>query len=195
MNSKSGKAMPRTKNRGFAGIKKPRQGSTQTSRQRKKLAAKNAVRTAFLHPAPTIGNKTLLTLDNGLELKTSTVGGVKRTNRGVFLMVDVKKNDLITEVVGTRIDREEADELKKSGRGSYLRRVSRYEVINGTKDPKPGEGCGQICNDGSKIHKNNAFFHQINDPIKSTDRVIIKALRDIKAGEEVLVSYGTRYWK
>eukprot|EP00775_Hariotina_reticulata_P009324 gene9324-9489_t len=106
------------------------------------------------------------------------------------------KHDLITEYCGPLIDHEKACKLRRQGKHTHVRVLnSQWLYINGLKEPTPGAGGASFANDARDSTVNNAAFIQKFDYKLGRDRVFIKACRDIDAGEEVFVSYGSTYWQ
>ena len=54
-----------------------------------------------------------------------------------------------------------------------------------------GDMGASACNDGTKAKRNNCRLEK--DP--DGQGIILVAARDIEAGEELLCSYGSYYWK
>lgn len=117
-------------------------------------------------------------------------------NRGLFALRDFKKGDDITEYCGPVLSREEAETLQAAGQNKFCRGLSRHEVIDGISNPSEGEGCAQIVNDGTQSNRNNCTLENFLDPPeKLLMRCVLRASRDISAGEELFTSYGYGYWR
>lgn len=115
----------------------------------------------------------------------STIEGA---GKGLFAKVDIQKGEVIGEYKGEVITDEEYDRRTQEGLGNYGVDIGDGLILD----------CGQkMCpmgyaNDAyglKRVGKNNSYF--IQDEL----RVFVVALRDIKAGEEIFVSYGRAYWK
>jgi len=76
-----------------------------------------------------------------------------------------------------------------------MRSLNRYEIIDGNRNPKRGEGVAQMINDGKDApHGNNCKYHARYDHMTASWKLYVKATRDITSGEELFVSYGKAYW-
>lgn len=125
-------------------------------------------------------------LENQLEVKRSNLPG---TGKGLFTTKPIEKGALIVEYKGKRTTWDEVDH--KEGKNAYIYFVHRNCVIDASENTN---SLARYANDakGLKIIKgleNNCDF------IKEGERVFLKALRNINAGEELLVSYGKEYWE
>jgi len=124
-------------------------------------------------------------LDQYLKVKPSTLPG---TGKGLFTTVDIPKGSLITEYKGIITTWKDVDH--DEGRNLYIYYVSRNHVINAKGYKNAVAHFANDANGPIKVKgiKNNS------DYIIKNKRVFIKALKDIPAKSEVLVSYGKEYW-
>ena len=112
------------------------------------------------------------------KVEPSTIHG-----NGLFLNIDMQKNEIVTFYDGTHIDWKDACAASDS---SYMRTLAfGYDVIDGLRIPCPGRGAASFVNHS---HAPNAQFWCQND------RVWIKLTRDLGSNQEVLVNYGKTYW-
>jgi len=108
--------------------------------------------------------------------------------KGLFTRVDIRKGDRIVEYKGRR--RKWKDVKHLDGHNGYLLRLSRTMAI----DALPTlSALGRYANDAMGLTRvpglrNNAEY------LIYGDRVYIEATRNIRKGEEVLVSYGREFW-
>jgi SET domain-containing protein len=108
--------------------------------------------------------------------------------KGLFTKVFIAQGALIVEYKG-KITTWKEIESNRNFNG-YVYYINRNHVI----DAKPCKKCiGRYANDAKgltklKSKRNNCCYTIIND------RVFIKAIKNIKAGEELLVGYGKEYW-
>ncbi len=108
--------------------------------------------------------------------------------KGLFTLVDIRKGDRIVEYKGRRRKWKEVKHL--DGHNGYLLRLSRTTAI----DAQPTLNAkGRYANDAMGLTRmpglrNNAEY------LIYGDRVYIEATRNIRKGEEVLVSYGREFW-
>ena len=121
-----------------------------------------------------------------LEVKKSTLKGA---GLGLFARVNFAKGERIVEYKGRlRLWREVK---REDGYNGYLLRVNRTMAI----DALPTLGAlGRYANDARGLVRaagtaNNAEY--VVDGL----RCFIEAKRNIRQGEEVLVGYGSEYWK
>lgn len=120
-----------------------------------------------------------------LKVKTSTI---PNAGKGLFVMTDVNKGDIITEYIGRRTNWASVEDDVDNG---YIYHIDDDNVIDASNDKK---SFGRYTNDASGLTKvsgirNNSSYYEENN------RVFIKASKPIAAGNEVLVSYGAAYWK
>ena len=124
-------------------------------------------------------------LDACLKVKTSTLPGC---GNGLFTTMNIKKGTRISEYRGkvTTWNLANHDE----GNNPYIFYVTRNHVIDGKKEKKY---LAHYAND-AKGHKrfkgitNNAVY------VLEGKKVYIDAIKNIPAGNEILVGYGKEYW-
>jgi SET domain-containing protein len=107
---------------------------------------------------------------------------------GLFVKIDFKKGEMITEYKGRRRTWAQVENDADNG---YIFHIDDDNVIDAQKNVNT---FGRYANDAAGLHRvsglrNNAEY------IEESNRVFIRATRNIKAGNEVFVSYGKRYWK
>ena len=144
-------------------------------------------------------------------LKNSSI---KNAGRGVFAMVNITKGQLITRVSGKLISNEESVNLgfsrhevtgTKNGKSYVIRMDEAYEDAEADTLT---EGIGMFVNssdfvDAKKKAGGNVKYMMVcpgkgvrNRDLGDTPAFYIEAMRDIKAGEELLVAtYGSEYWR
>jgi uncharacterized protein len=123
-------------------------------------------------------------LEKELEIKTSTIPDA---GKGLFTKIPIARGTRIVEYKGTVTT---WDAVKDDPTNSYVYFLKPNHVIDARHHPK---SLARYVNDAmglvrSKSRTNNARF--VNDGL----RVYIAATRDIQAGEEIFVEYGTKYW-
>lgn len=108
---------------------------------------------------------------------------VKRGTDGLGLFAGefIKKGDKIIEYIGDILNKEEADKRKTS---QYLFEVSRNKTIDGTPRWNIARYCNHACEEAANGE---------SEIIKG--RVFIKAIKDIKEGEEIVYDYGEEFVK
>lgn len=122
-----------------------------------------------------------------LIIKKSQIPGA---GKGLFTTKDIKKGSKIIEYRGEIIDWKEYCKRTKEDKDGYMAYVNRKKCIDAYNTPQYK---ARYANDAEGIIrkkglKNNAEYQIIDD------RVYIVATRDIKAGEEIFVSYSKSYW-
>ena len=107
--------------------------------------------------------------------------GRSLTGFGLFATRPIKKKSRIAEYKGPILGHQEA--LRAETRGNrYLFEVSKHRTIDGTPRSNVARYANHSCNPNA-------------EPVVWQGRVFIKALRNIKPGEEITYDYGTDYLK
>ena len=107
--------------------------------------------------------------------------GRSLTGFGLFATRPIKKRTRIMEYKGPILDHEAA--LKAEARGNrYLYEVSKERTIDGTARSNIARYANHSCNPNS-------------ESVIWRGRVFVKALRNIKPGEEITYDYGVDYLK
>ena len=124
-------------------------------------------------------------LEKELEVKESTI---PNAGKGLFTKVFIPKSTPIVEYKGTITTWKE---VKEDHTNPYIFYVKAGHVIDARHHLK---SLARYANDAkgltrTKNKKNNACFD------KEGVRVYLIATKDIQAGEEILVEYGTQYWQ
>jgi SET domain-containing protein len=107
--------------------------------------------------------------------------GRSLTGFGLFATRPIKKKSRIAEYKGPILDAEEAERAERRG-NRYLYEVSKQRTIDGTPRRNVARYANHSCNPNA-------------ESIVWRGRVFIKALRNIKPGEEIVYDYGTDYLK
>jgi hypothetical protein len=133
-------------------------------------------------------------LGRGLLVGRSTLPGA---GFGLFAAQDFPKGVLVTEYVGEEISKAQAFALRAAGKDQYIRSLKNGFCIDGNKYPGLGESCAQMANDGRDLAVNNCVFvaTDARDKVQEKPRVYLKTLQHVSAGEELLASYGKKYWE
>lgn len=116
---------------------------------------------------------------------------------GLFASRAFEKDDLVTCYEGPTIEHARAKSFSVTRASHVLTLRSLRTAIDGLRVPVEGRGGGSFANDGRGERRPNAVFETFlrgRDLGVEEDAVYLRALRRIRPGDEVLVSYGTRYW-
>lgn len=114
--------------------------------------------------------------------------GLPKAGKGLFTRIDIAKGTRLVEYKG-RIQpwREVKDQ---DGINGYLMYINRHVVINALPAVKT---LGRYANDASGLTRIPGIRNN-SEYISEGKRCYIEATRNIKAKEEILVSYGREYW-
>jgi SET domain-containing protein len=107
--------------------------------------------------------------------------GRSLTGFGLFATRPIKKYARIVEYKGPILDVEDAERAERRG-NRYLYEVSKHRTIDGTARSNIARYGNHSCNPNA-------------ESVVWRGRVFIKALRNIKPGEEIVYDYGTDYLK
>jgi SET domain-containing protein len=107
--------------------------------------------------------------------------GRSLTGLGLFATRPIKKYARIMEYKGPILDLEGAERAERRG-NRYLYEVSKHRTIDGTARSNIARYANHSCNPNA-------------ESVIWRGRVFVKALRNIKPGEEIVYDYGTDYLK
>jgi hypothetical protein len=124
-------------------------------------------------------------LEEFLEVKKSNL---PNSGMGLFTKMFIPKGSLIVEYKGRRTTWKEVENDYKNG---YIYFISNSNVIDAKTYKK---ALGRYANDASGLSRvkginNNSVYEGHGD------KIFIKAVKDIPAGNEILVDYGKDYWE
>ncbi len=122
------------------------------------------------------------------EVKKSKIPGA---GKGLYTKVNFKKGERIIEYIGEIITEAQLDKRAENDIFGYAFFVSKRKCIDAYYRP---EALARYANDAKGLTrvkglKNNCCYSIWKN------RGWIEAERDIKAGEEIFVSYGAEYWR
>lgn len=103
------------------------------------------------------------------------------TGLGLFAIRPIKKREKITEYKGPRVSAEEAGRLERRG-NRYLYEINPRVTIDGAPRGNVARYANHSCNPNAETYTYGG-------------RVFIRALRNIKADEEIVYDYGNAYLK
>ncbi|MDO9375956.1 MAG: SET domain-containing protein [Ferruginibacter sp.] len=124
-------------------------------------------------------------LEKHLEVKKSTIPGA---GKGLFTKKPIAKGTYIIEYTGTITTWKDVDH--DEGANVYIYYVNRKHVIDASKNTK---SLARYANDARGLQRPKGFRNN-SQYVNDEDHIYIQALRDIPAGDEILVSYGKEYW-
>ena len=107
--------------------------------------------------------------------------GRSRTGFGLFATRPIKKNSRIVEYKGPLLTTKAANKIEANG-NRYLYEINSRWTIDGTPRSNIARYANHSCNPNA-------------DSYNVKLRVFIRALRNIKPGEEIVYDYGTDYLK
>lgn len=98
---------------------------------------------------------------------------------GLFAGENIKKGELIIEYIGNILNKEEAEKVNTN---QYLFEVNRNKTIDGSVRWNIARYCNHACEEAANAESE----------IKK-GRVFVKAIKDIKEGDEILYDYGEEF--
>ncbi len=98
---------------------------------------------------------------------------------GLFAGEDIKKGEMIIEYIGNILNKEEAEKIATN---QYLFEVNKNKTIDGSVRWNIARYCNHACEEAGNAE---------SDVKKG--RVFIKAIKNIKDGEEILYDYGEEF--
>src|ERR1035437_6407839 len=123
-----------------------------------------------------------------LKVKKSSI---PKAGKGLFIHRDIKKGERIVEYLGEIINWKECDIRAERDEGGYIFYVNRKKCIDAFHTP---EALARFANDANGLTKIKGIKNNCQYEIyKNTGW--ITAIKDIKAGSEILVRYGAEYWR
>jgi SET domain-containing protein len=111
----------------------------------------------------------------GIEIKPSGIDG-----QGCFAAAGFKRGRKIAEYTGEKISRREVARRVKGKRRLYISGINSYWAIDGNCGGNGTQFINHSC-------EPNCFSKVVRD------HILFFALRDIEAGEEILLDYGDSY--
>jgi hypothetical protein len=124
---------------------------------------------------------THLKLIDGLTIKSK--GSVDTKGKGLFAARAFKKDEVVAFYTGDIYKPSES-----SNHSDYVLEIKRDQLLDAART---NSSPGRLLNDARNSPLQNNCKFSINHRSKE---ITIKATRDIKAGEELLLSYGSGYW-
>lgn len=127
-------------------------------------------------------------MNEDLEVKESQLPGA---GKGLFTKRDIKKGERFIEYLGEIITEAECDRRAEKDQYGYIFFINKSRCIDAFHAP---EAIARYANDAKGLTRikelNNNCCYSIYK-----NRGWIEAEKNIKAGSEILVSYGAEYWR
>jgi hypothetical protein len=98
---------------------------------------------------------------------------------GLFAQEPIKKGELIIEYIGNILTKEEVDAIVIN---QYLFEITRNKTIDGSVRWNIARYCNHACEEAANA-----------ESVVTKGRVFVKAIKDIKEGEEILYDYGEEF--
>jgi hypothetical protein len=124
------------------------------------------------------GSKKIEALPNHHFKKVKVKRGL--AGLGLFAGEDIKKGEMIIEYIGNILTKVEADKINTN---QYLFEVSRNRTIDGRDRKNIARYCNHAC----------AEAENSESDVKK-GRVFIKAIKNIKEGDEIVYDYGQEFF-
>ncbi|MBV8500517.1 MAG: SET domain-containing protein-lysine N-methyltransferase [Paucibacter sp.] len=126
--------------------------------------------------SPAVKPKALVANGRRIQVRSSGVHG-----KGVYAVVDIPAGDILIEYTGERISNEEAQDRHphdpKQPNHTFYFSLENGEVIDALYGGNSSRWINHSCDPNCEADETD-------------NRVFIKALRDLKAGEELFYDYG-----
>jgi SET domain-containing protein len=114
---------------------------------------------------------------------------ITNAGNGLFTSIDIEKGEIISKFIGEIISNKEAWRRYDLKEDDYFMTLPSGETL----DCKRTDCFAKLANDAegipSKFNNNSKII------IDNEENVVLVAIRDIKAGEEIFTGYGRRYWQ
>ena len=132
-------------------------------------------------------------LGNGIELRKSRIpsGG-----RGVYASRDFHANELVTLYFGHVFGETERKHMQEMSLGTHCKPLQyKLSYLDGIKEGFLGMPAGQLLNEGGNKLFQNCDWITLEIYPSSGEKVVgIRATRHVYEGEELYVSYGSKFW-
>lgn len=123
-----------------------------------------------------------------LEVRKSTIPGA---GKGLFTLRDIKKGERVVEYLGEIITDKECDRRAEKDQYGYFFYISKNKCVDAYHMP---EVKARYANDASGLTKVKGIRNNCCYEVWKRSGWIL-AEKNIKAGEEIFVSYGAEYWR
>ncbi|MGQ0828289.1 MAG: SET domain-containing protein [Bacteroidota bacterium] len=123
-----------------------------------------------------------------LEVKPSRI---PKAGKGLFTKRDIKKGERVVEYLGEIITDKECEKRAEKDQFGYVFYINKKKCIDAQHVP---EALARYANDARGLVKIKGVNNNASYEIWQ-NRGWITAEKNIKAGSEILVSYGAEYWR
>ena len=132
------------------------------------------------------------TVGKGLDVRISRI---PNSGRGVFALRNFEQGEIVTLYFGHPFGEAHRKLLQEEGRGTHAKPVDfKHKYLDGVKSVFMGMHAAQLLNQGSS-EACNCDWATLELRSNNAEKILaIRAVRDIKAGEELYISYGKKYW-
>jgi SET domain-containing protein len=115
---------------------------------------------------------------------------IDNAGHGLFTVIDIYENEVISLFEGEIISNEEAIKREKAKENGYF-----INMLDGSiMDSKHVDCFAKYANDAEGM-KETGFKNNSQITLDEEDNVCLTATQDIPAGEEIFCGYGKPYWK
>lgn len=131
-------------------------------------------------------------LGRGIELRMSRI---PTAGRGVYASRVFQSGELVTLYFGHLFGEAQRKHMQTHGKGSHCKPVQfKLSYLDGVKEGFLGMPAGQLLNEGGKESQNCDWISLEVYPSSGEKVIGLRAIRHIYPGEELYVSYGSKYW-
>jgi SET domain-containing protein len=115
---------------------------------------------------------------------------IENAGKGLFTSINIYKNEIISLFKGKILTDEEAKHKADRGEDRFF-----INMLDGTIMDSMNVKCfAKYANDAENFVK-TGFANNSTITLDENNNVCLAAIRDIKEGEEIFVSYGKKYWR
>lgn len=142
----------------------------------------------------------LATIGNGVSVRRSNIPGA---GSGLFADRLFPRGAFITQFDGELVDNLFARVLRDNGLATHVLTLApMHTAIHGIEVAIVGRGGASLANDAGfrpderyDGRRNNSKFVKVSAMDGIDEKILLRAVRDIRAGEEITVSYEAGYWR
>lgn len=116
--------------------------------------------------------------------------GRSKTGLGLFAVKPIKKRTIFLEYKGPRLNAKQAEAMEAKG-SRYLYEISTNYTIDGSAR----KNIGRYANHSCVPNTESDVLYGKRAKYRPGGIVVLRAIKNINAGDEILYDYGTDYWK